>query len=76
MGCHENIAADVYPEQTRYKGERARVFFHYETSREFAATIIRDDNDSPGETILQLDDGRVVRAVECQWSPAVWTKPR
>lgn len=69
MGVHENIGADVYPEQSRYKGERAFVVFHYDTSRKFEATVLRDDKDAPWETLLQLDDGRVVRSVECQWSP-------
>ena len=72
MGVHENIGADVYPEQSRFKGNRAVVCFQYDTSRRFPATIVRDDMDEPYRTILQLDDGRFVLGVECQWQPAAW----
>jgi hypothetical protein len=32
-------------------------------------TIVRDDNEPPWRTIIRLDDGRVVLASECQYSP-------
>lgn len=31
-------------------------------------TVIRDDREEPYETLIQLDDGRTMRGVECQYS--------
>ena len=31
-------------------------------------TIVRDDLEEPFETIIKLDNGRYLRAVECQYS--------
>ena len=31
-------------------------------------TVIRDDREEPFETLIRLDDGRVLRGVECQYS--------
>ena len=42
--------------------------FHYDTSVEIPGTVIRDDREEPFETLIKLDDGRVIRGVECQYS--------
>jgi hypothetical protein len=69
MGCHVNITATKRPKQGHYLGMRAEVCFHYDTSKRFGAKVIRDDEEEPGTMLLQLDDGFVVDATECQWSP-------
>ena len=68
MGCNKHIDYDRYPEQ--YKDNpsgRVMVCFGYKTDRELPATVIRDDAEDPGLTILMLDDGRVVTSTECQY---------
>ena len=76
MGCVENIAYDRFPKQKdkNYKypefavGARVEVCFHYDTRKKCMGTVVRDDLEEPFETIIKLDDGRYVRAVECQFS--------
>jgi hypothetical protein len=55
------------PEQGSYKGKGADVFFHYDTSNPLEGIIVRDDMAEPYTTLIHLDDGRVVDAVECQY---------
>lgn len=68
MGVKENITADAFPRQGTFLGKTVEVMFHYNTSRAFPATVVRDDVDDPFVTILALDDGRYVLATECQYS--------
>lgn len=68
MGCVETISAYSFPKQSQYVGRRCKVCFHYDTSQEFKGTVIRDDREDPFETLIRLDDGRVLRATECQYS--------
>lgn len=68
MGCHPNIDATTFPKQGDWLGKRCDVVFHYDTSRMFPATVIREDAEEPGIMILQLDDGRVVLSTECMYS--------
>lgn len=37
-------------------------------------TVIRDDREEPYETLIQLDDGRTMRGVECQYSFSIETQ--
>lgn len=69
MGCHPNIAADKYPKQGAYLNKRVKVCFNYDTSEQFLGVIIRDDEEEPGHLIIKLDNGRVLLATECQYSP-------
>lgn len=69
MGVVANVGAEKFPKQGRYLGEKCTVFFHYDTARPFVGTIVRDDAESPGVTIIRLDDGRTVLATECQYQP-------
>ena len=69
MGQVATIGFNRFPKQGSYKGRRARVCFDYDPSREVMGTIIRDDEEEPGQLIIQLDDGRVVLASECMYSP-------
>lgn len=69
MGIHKNIAHDKFPAQTSLKGARIRVCFHYDTDHVSEGTCIRDDAEAPYETIIALDDGRVVVGAECQYQP-------
>lgn len=74
MGCVKNISFDRFPKQAdeNYKypqlGKRVKVCYHYDTSKFHLGTIVRDDIEEPYETIIQLDNGRFLRATECQYS--------
>lgn len=68
MGCVETITAYNFPKQSEYVNRRCNVCFHYDTSVSIPGTVIRDDREEPFETLIQLDDGRVLRAAECQYS--------
>ena len=68
MGCVSTITADRFPKQSEYVNRKCKVCFHYDTSKLIPGTIIRDDREEPYETLIQLDDGRVMRAAECQYS--------
>lgn len=67
MGCHETIAVDRFPAQSKYVGARVKVYFHYGAARSTAGTIVRDDTEQPLRTIIRLDDGRFVLGTECQY---------
>ena len=67
MGVVENITADSFPKQGALAGKRVRVCFHYDTSRELGAVVVRDDAEKPYQVIFRLDDGRHVLASECQY---------
>ena len=74
MGCVKNITFDEFPKQAdeNYKypkiGKRVQVCYHYNTSKYHYGTIVRNDIEEPFETIIKLDNGRYLRAVECQYS--------
>ena len=68
MGCVETIDAYRFPKQSEYVNRRCEVCFKYDTSVTIPGTVIRDDREEPFETLIKLDDGRVVRATECQYS--------
>ena len=68
MGCVETITAFRFPKQSEYVNRRVKVCFHYNTSKYVPGTIIRDDRETPFETLIKLDDGRVLRGTECQYS--------
>ena len=68
MGCIETIDAFRFPKQSEYVNRRCEVCFKYDTSVTILGTVIRDDREEPFETLIKLDDGRVIRAIECQYS--------
>ena len=76
MGCIDTITYDKFPKQNdenyiypRFKvGSRVKVCYHYDTLKYHYGTIVRDDLEEPFETIIKLDNGRYLRAVECQFS--------
>lgn len=73
MGLHPEIIGDRMPLQGEWLGKRTTVIFHYDTSRQYDGTIVRDDvyvAGVPCVTIIKLDDGRYVLTTECQQSPA------
>jgi len=75
MGCVDTITAARWPAQGSYLGKRVRVCFHYDTARSLTGVIVRDDAESPHETIIALDDGRFVRSAECQYTPGPEAPP-
>lgn len=72
MGCVKTITATTFPEQSSHVNQRVAVCFMYDTSQSILGTIVRDDLEEPFETIIQLDDGRIVLATECQYSFLDW----
>jgi len=68
MGCTDYIDYTKYPKQTNLIGEKVKVCYHYDSSRHHFGTIIRDDKELPFNTVIQLDNGRVLLAIECQYS--------
>ena len=68
MGCVKTIDWFNFPKQSGMVNRRCDVCFHYDTSHWLKGTVIRDDREEPFETLIKLDDGRIVRGVECQYS--------
>lgn len=76
MGCVNTITYENFPKQKdkTYKypefavGARVEVCYHFDTSKKHYGIIVRDDIEEPYETIIKLDNGRYIRAVECQFS--------
>lgn len=60
----------TWPKQGEMIHRRAEVIFNRDDGEVFRGIVVRDDVDGPMRTIIRLDDGRVVLAVECQWRPA------
>ena len=67
MGHHKNITATRFPKQGLFLGKRVQVCFNYDPSRPFGGVMIRDDIEAPHESVIQLDNGRVVIGSECQY---------
>lgn len=68
MGIISTISYDRFPSQGKHLNRRVDVCFDYNSSKTVGGTIIRQDQEFPGLTLIRLDDGRVVRDVECQYS--------
>ena len=43
------------------------VAFHDDTAAAVPGETVRDDVEAPHETVIRLDDGRVVRGAACRW---------
>ncbi|MEM6746777.1 MAG: hypothetical protein AAF608_05105 [Pseudomonadota bacterium] len=57
------------PIQGKLKGKRVAVMFDYDSSTTTTGVVLRDDITEPFLTLIQLEDGFVVRSTECQYSP-------
>lgn len=68
MGVHKNIGKDKFPKQGDWLNHEVSVCFNYNTSEMLNVVIVRDDNESPFTTLIQLEDGRILNATECQYS--------
>lgn len=68
MGCVKYINLTEYPRQGTHLGKSVEVCFYYDASKTIDGKIIRDDAETPFKTIIQLTDGRVLEAGECQYS--------
>jgi hypothetical protein len=68
MGLHKNIGINKFPKQGDQLGKRTKVCFNYDSSKQLEGTIVRDDREEPLTTLIQLDDGRVLNATECQYT--------
>lgn len=67
MGSVSTISWNTFPKQSSWVGCRCRVSFQYDTEHPINGTIIRDDTEKPYLMLIRLDDGRTVRACECQY---------
>lgn len=67
MGCVDNISYDKFPQQSKRVNCRVRVCFHYDTKKWINGVIVRDDIESPGETLIMLRNGMIVIGKECQY---------
>ena len=67
MGCIDTIRWNSFPAQSDRVGDEVVVCFHYDLENEVHGQVIRDDREPPMETLIMLDDGRVVRGSECQY---------
>ncbi len=69
MGVIENISHDKFPRQGQLLRSVVNVTFHFDTGRTQKGIVVRDDVESPGRTIIRLEDNRYILATECQFSP-------
>ena len=70
MGVKPNIRHDQWPKQGDQLGRTVDICFNYDGAHTLRGRVVRDDREEPGETMFELEDGRIVRAVECMWSPS------
>ena len=68
MGIVNNIDYDNFPKQGDHLNKKVEVYFKYDTSKALNGIIVRDDMEEPFEIIIKLDNGRYLRASECQYS--------
>jgi hypothetical protein len=68
MGVVKSINYDSFPNQGSFLNRIVEVYFHYNTSKKVLGKVIRDDSEEPGETLIRLIDGRVIKPTECQYS--------
>lgn len=69
MGCHHNIDASKFPKQGDLLGSTVDVCFNYDLKNRLPGKIVRDDIEDPFRTIIELKDGRMIMATECQYHP-------
>ena len=69
MGFHKNIDFEKFPKQGDQLNKEVKVTFHYNTEKNLKGTIVRDDIEDPFLLLIKLEDGRYVRATECQYQP-------
>lgn len=68
MGVHPNIGYKKFPKQGNRLNKEVSVCFDYQPSDTIKGVVVRDDIESPHLGLIQLEDGRIVRFVECQYS--------
>ena len=71
MGVVKSIDHKSFPEQSECVGKSVDVCFKYNTGTTLKGVIVRDDIEEPWRTIIRLEDGRLVLAIECQYSPPI-----
>jgi hypothetical protein len=68
MGIQKNVGLQEFPKQGTMLGKKVKVCFRYDLNNQVDGEVVRDDREEPFETIIRLQDGRFVRAVECMYS--------
>lgn len=56
---------DEFPAQYPRVGQTVQISFP-QTKKRYAAKVLRDDVTKPFQTVLQLEDGRVLFGTECE----------
>jgi len=76
MGVEKSIDINSFPKQYTAAeskmggiGRKVEVCFNYNASKTITGVIIRDDKGLPFQTIIRLQDGRVILGTECQYRP-------
>ena len=76
MGTITTIGFNGFPQQYNVTdsanggvGRKVIVRFNNDTRETATGVIIRDDREAPFATIIQLSDGKIVLATECQYTP-------
>lgn len=68
MGVHPNVGVNDFPKQGDWLNKEAKVMFNFDSSTMLRGVIVRDDMEEPFLTLIKLEDGRVIRSAECQYS--------
>ncbi|PEJ68687.1 hypothetical protein CN680_26045 [Bacillus pseudomycoides] len=68
MGVHPNVGINKFPKQGDWLNKEAKVMFNFDSSTMIKGVIVRDDMEEPFLTLIKLEDGRVIRSTECQYS--------
>lgn len=68
MGVHPNVGVNKFPKQGDWLNKEAKVMFNFDSSTMLKGVIVRDDMEEPFLTLIKLEDGRVIRSTECQYS--------
>ena len=74
MGVKKNVGLQEFPKQGKMLGMSVLVCFNYDTEHTIKGVVVRDDIEEPNQGIIELEDGRFVRTVECQYTSAVAAK--
>lgn len=65
----ERSSAHQHPKQGELFGKKVRVTFRGDTGTTVLGTVVRDDEEGQGVTIIFLDDGHLILGTECLYSP-------
>lgn len=72
MHQFKHLGVDQYPEQDMsLLNKKVVVMLQFESRKPLRGTVLRADKAAPSETVIQLDDKRIVLGNECSFKVAV-----